>query len=45
MAEEMFVAEKGEFMPFLNWPVAVFAAGVGACLGACVLRFAGRWRR
>jgi hypothetical protein len=36
--EEKFVAEKGALLPFLNWPVAVFAAGVGACLAACLVR-------
>jgi hypothetical protein len=41
--EEKFVAEKGEFMPFVNWPVAVFAAGVAACLGASLVRLVG-WR-
>jgi hypothetical protein len=43
--EEKFVAEKGEFMPFVNWPVVVFAAGVSACLAACLVRLVGwRWR-
>jgi hypothetical protein len=43
--EEKFVAEKGTFEPFLNWPVATFAAGVAACLAACLVRLVGgRWR-
>ncbi|HKI38353.1 MAG TPA: hypothetical protein VKA46_41270 [Gemmataceae bacterium] len=44
-AEEKFVAEKGDYLLFLNWPVAVFAAGVSACLGACAIRLAGRRER
>ncbi len=43
-AEEKFVAEKVEYMPFMNWPVALFAAGVGASLGACGLRLVSRRR-
>lgn len=42
--EEKFVAEKGESMPFVNWPVVVFVAGVSACLAACLVRMVG-WRR
>jgi hypothetical protein len=43
--EEKFVAEKDEFIPFVNWPTAVFMAGVAACLAACLVRLAGwRWR-
>jgi hypothetical protein len=40
--EEKFVAAKDEFMPYVNGPVAVFAAGVAACLGACLVRLVGR---
>jgi hypothetical protein len=43
--EEKFVAELGTYAPYLNWPVAVFAAGVGACFAACLVRLVGwRWR-
>jgi hypothetical protein len=43
--EEKFVAAKDEVMPFNNGPVAVFAAGVAACLGACLVRLVGwHWR-
>jgi hypothetical protein len=40
--EEKFVAENEANMPFFNWPVAVFAAGVAACLGACLVRLVGK---
>jgi hypothetical protein len=41
--EEKFVAEsnRNSYRLFLNWPVIVFAAGVSACLGACLVRLAG----
>jgi hypothetical protein len=42
--EDKFVAEKVPMMPYLNWPVAFFAAGVSACLGACFVRLVARWR-
>jgi hypothetical protein len=38
--EEKFVAERGGFAGFTNWPVAVFAAGVGAFLAAGLVRLA-----
>jgi hypothetical protein len=41
--EEKFVAKLGTSAPYLNWPIAVFAAGVGACLGAWLVRLVG-WR-
>jgi hypothetical protein len=42
--EDTFVAALGTSEPYLNWPVAVFAAGVGACLAAGLLRL-GEWCR
>jgi hypothetical protein len=42
--EEKFVAEVGR-LPYLNWPIAVFGAGVGACLAACAVRLIERLRR
>jgi hypothetical protein len=42
--EEKFVAEQVPFMPYLNWPIAILAAGVSACLGACLIRAVGHWR-
>jgi hypothetical protein len=42
--EEKFVAVNEPVMLFFNGPVAVFAAGVGACLGAGLVRLSG-WRR
>jgi hypothetical protein len=38
--EEKFVAEKDQFMPVMpvNWPLAVFGAGICACIGAAVVR-------
>jgi hypothetical protein len=41
--EEKFVAARDEFMPFVNGPVAVLAAGVAACLGAVLVR-GWRWQ-
>jgi hypothetical protein len=44
--EEKFVAERHISYQYFNWPIAVFAAGVSACLAACVVRLAGgRTRR
>jgi len=40
--EEKFVAEYVSPMPFMNWGVAVFAAGVAACLGAVGVRLVRR---
>jgi hypothetical protein len=39
--EEKFVAELGTPQLYLNWPVAVLAAGVSACLAAWLVRCVG----
>lgn len=46
--EEKYVARLGASMEhaelYSNWPVAVFAAGVSAFIGACVIRLVRFWR-
>ncbi len=40
--EDRFVAAPGSFEPHFNWPFASFAAGLGACLAAWLVRLGNR---